>query len=39
MNKGQFARERAPIIRRNLRVRVSIGPNGPVGDLFSNAMS
>jgi hypothetical protein len=28
MNKGQFARERAPIYRRNPRVRVSIGPNG-----------
>jgi hypothetical protein len=25
----QFARERAPIYRRNPRVRVSIGPNGP----------
>jgi hypothetical protein len=26
MNKDQFARERAPIYRRNPRVRVSIGP-------------
>jgi hypothetical protein len=28
MNKSQFSRERAPIYRRNPRVRVSIGPNG-----------